>query len=409
LSVVGSTGPVESVYLTGDSEPISARTRSLAGLWPRAFYAARFAAAASLSPFLVLRYQALGLSGEQIGVLTGLSPLITLVGASFWGALADAARQHQRMFRLSISAVMACAVLLALARQFWMLLPVIALFAFCGTPITPLMDNSVLEWLGDHRERYGKVRLWGAVGWGVAAPVVGRLAERFGLDMSFYGYLFFMALALLVSLKLPIARASIGRKWGQGLRSIVQDGRWLQFLFVALMGGIALAVVQNYLFLYMDHLGARSSVMGLALSVATLGEVVVFWLSERMVRWLGRRGLLLLALAALAVRVMAYSLIRVPWLVLPVQLLHGLCFSAMWVASVGLANEIAPEGMGATAQGLLTSVFFGLGGAIGGLGGGIVYDRLGFAVVFRLAAVFAMLGMAVFALGSGGLVQGRRP
>jgi PPP family 3-phenylpropionic acid transporter len=393
--------------LTGDSKLISARTRWLAELWPRAFYAARFAAAASLSPFLVLRYQALGLSGQQIGVLTGLPPLMMLLGASFWGALADAAKQHQRLFRLSILAVMAFAVLLALAAQFWTLLPVIALFAFCGTPITPLMDNSVLEWLGDHRERYGKVRLWGAVGWGVAAPVVGRLAEQLGLNVSSYGYLFFMALALLVSLRLPIAQASIGRKWGQGLRSIVRDGQWLQFLFVALMGGTTLAVVQNYLFLYMDRLGARSSVMGLALSVATLGEVVVFWLSERMVRGLGRRGLLMLALGALAVRVMAYSLIRVPWLVLPVQLLHGLCFSAMWVASVGLASEIAPEGMGATAQGLLTSVFFGLGGAIGGLGGGMIYGRLGFAVVFRLAAAFAILGMIVFALGSKGVARER--
>jgi hypothetical protein len=59
------------------------------------------------------------------------------VGASFWGVLADAAKQHQRLFRLSIVAVMVFSMLPARATQFWMLLPVVALFAFCGTPITP--------------------------------------------------------------------------------------------------------------------------------------------------------------------------------------------------------------------------------------------------------------------------------
>jgi predicted MFS family arabinose efflux permease len=67
-----------------------------------------------------------------------------------------------------------------------------------------------------------------------------------------------------------------------------------------------------------------------------------------------------------------------------------------------------PEAMGATAQGLLTSVFFGLGGAIGGLGGGMIYGRLGFAVVFRLAAAFALLGLTVFAFGSRRVAEGGR-
>jgi PPP family 3-phenylpropionic acid transporter len=386
--------------LTHDAKLATAHSRSLAGLWPRAFYAAYFAAAASLSPFLVLRYRALGLTGQQIGVLTGLSPLVTLVGASLWGALADATRRHERLFRLSILAVMALSVMLARAAQFWTLLPAVVLFAFMGTPIVPLMDNSVLEWLGSRRQRYGEVRLWGAVGWGASAPLVGRLVERSGLGVSFIGYFCFMACGWLISLRLHIARASTGHRWGEGLRSIARDARWFHFLFVVLVGGVALSVVQGYLFLYMDGLGARSSLMGLALSVATLGEVFVFGLSDHLMRWLGRRRLLMVALAANAGRVTAYSVIRVPWMVLPVQSLHGLSFSAMWVACVGLAGEMAPPGMGATAQGLLSSVFFGLGGAIGGLAGGLIYERLGFPILFRLAAGFALLGLAVFALGS---------
>jgi len=48
---------------------IKPRERRFAAVWPRAFYAAYLAGTAFLSPFLALRYQALGLSGRQIGAL----------------------------------------------------------------------------------------------------------------------------------------------------------------------------------------------------------------------------------------------------------------------------------------------------------------------------------------------------
>ena len=165
---------------------------------------------------------------------------------------------------------------------------------------------------------------------------------------------------------------------------------------------MALSVVHNFLFLYLSDLGASNSLMGLSLSVATLGELSVFFFSDRLLLRLGTRRLLVVALLAHVARVSLYSVLREPWLVLPVHLLHGLAFSALWVACVSLANEMAPEGMGATAQGLLNSVFFGLGGSLGGLSGGFVYERFGFAVLFRLAAILGLVGVSLFVLTSRG-------
>ena len=53
----------------------------------RAFYFIYYAAAASLIPFLTLYYQGLGLTGREIGILTSVAPLLTLVGASVWSAV----------------------------------------------------------------------------------------------------------------------------------------------------------------------------------------------------------------------------------------------------------------------------------------------------------------------------------
>jgi PPP family 3-phenylpropionic acid transporter len=377
-------------------------------LLSRAFYFFYFAAGASFFPYLALRYEQLGIAGARIGLLVAIPQLTTLVGASFWGGLADAAQQHGRLLRVAIIAVIAMTLVLSQVTGFWLLIPVVALLAFCGTPIMPLMDNSVLDLLGERRDQYGKLRLWGAVGWGIAAPIVGRLVEYFGLTVPFYGYALLMLGGLIVSSRLSVSHTSIGQDFRRGLRLLAVDPRWLSFLLFLFVGGMTMSVVHNYLFLYLEDIGASNSLMGLSLTVATLGEMSIFWFSDRLLLRLGTRRLLVAALLAHVVRVSLYSVLRVPWLVLPVQLLHGLAFSAMWVACVSYANQLAPEGMGATAQGLLNSVFFGLGGALGALSGGLVYERFGFAVMFRLAAVLGLLGVLLFAVTSRWQLSGSR-
>jgi PPP family 3-phenylpropionic acid transporter len=369
-----------------------------------------YAAMASLSPFLMLRYERLGLSGDQIGLLAGLSPLVTLVGASLWGGAADATQQHQRLLKFAIGGVMVLALALSVVTQFWLLLSIVALLAFFSTPIMPLMDHSVLDLLGDQQDQYGKLRVWGAIGWGVAGPIMGQLVEWFGMGVPFYGYIAFMFGGLVIAARMPISHASIGQGWWHGVQRLAGDRRWVPFLLFALLGGVALSVVHSYLFLYMKTLEASSSLMGFALTAATLSEVAVFGLSDRLLIRLGTRKLLMLGLSAHIARVLLYSFIRAPWMVLPVQLLHGFSFSMIWVAGVSHASRLAPAGMGATVQGLFSSVFFGMGGSLGALSGGMVYERLGFPMMFRLSAIWGLLGLVLLAtIGRSGSVAEGEP
>ncbi len=51
-------------------------------------------------------------------------------------------------------------------------------------PVGALADSSILDILGDARESYGPVRMWGAVGFGVTSWISGVLAERLGLEVA---------------------------------------------------------------------------------------------------------------------------------------------------------------------------------------------------------------------------------
>jgi PPP family 3-phenylpropionic acid transporter len=106
-------------------------------------------------------------------------------------------------------------------------------------------------------------------------------------------------------------------------------------------------------------------------------------------------------------RLLAWSLIGDPYLALSFQLLNGLAFGALWLAGVAYARQIAPEGMGATAQGLLSGVYFGFSSAIGALLGGVWYEQLGSWGMYRWGGGVMLIGLVIFVLAGSVRVRSR--
>lgn len=169
------------------------KTKALSGRLVFLFY---YAAAATVVPVLTLYYKELGVSGQLLGVLAAIWPAGNVVGAALWGAAADATGRHRLVLALSIVSAVAAAQLFLLGSSFLTLAPIVVVFALAMSPIMPVVDNAVLESLGRERSKYGKVRLFGAIGWGISAPLVGVLIDRLGLQIVFpvYGVLMMLTL-----------------------------------------------------------------------------------------------------------------------------------------------------------------------------------------------------------------------
>jgi PPP family 3-phenylpropionic acid transporter len=369
-------------------------------LYPRAFYLLYYAATAALQPFLILYYREIELTGSQIGFLAGLMPLTTLLAAPLWGEVADSIGRPRALLLASIVASFVPVVVISLSTGFSTVLLGVFLFALLLAPVMPLADNAVLEALGDRQHEYGRQRLWGAVGWGVAALLVGFLTERASIHFAFYGYLALMACGFIVALRLPVASAGPRRILGRGLGSLLSDWRWLAFLFGAFLGGAALAVNSSFLFLYMADMGSSRTLIGLALLVATISELPVFLHAGGLLRRTGAAALMSVSLLVYVGRMVAYSFVAAPGWILPLQLLHGASYATMWVAGVSLAKQLAPEGSGNAAQGLFAATVLGLGGSIGGFAGGILYETLGGPAMFRWVAGGLLAGLLVLSMST---------
>ena len=167
-----------------------------------------YAAMASLLPFLVLFYAQLELTGRQIGVLSALLPVMTLLGVPLWSAAADAFGRYREIILLSVGAALLGTLAASSVTSYLGLLGVVGALSFCVAPIMPLTDTVVLTLLQRERHRYGNLRLWGAVGWGAGAPLTGWLVERGELRWAFWLAAALLGLLWTVGYTLPRLEAA---------------------------------------------------------------------------------------------------------------------------------------------------------------------------------------------------------
>jgi len=135
-------------------------------VWPFALNFLLFAAMAFVVPFLVLYYQSLGFTGAQIGLLTGLTPLVTMVSAPFWTSMADKTRRHRLIMSLAILVSVAILVVVPWFSAFAPILLLVILYNAFSAPVLSFTDSATMFMLADKKELCGRIRLGGTLGFG---------------------------------------------------------------------------------------------------------------------------------------------------------------------------------------------------------------------------------------------------
>src|SRR4030042_5870264 len=136
---------------------------------PFIFYMLYFAAVAFYMPFIVLYFQGLGFNGAQIGLLTGIAPLITLVGAPLGTGLADKKNRHKLIMSLTILAAILLAIIFPMLTTLIPVLLVVGLFSLFSAPIISFADSATMNMLANEKEMNGRARIGGTMGGGRGA------------------------------------------------------------------------------------------------------------------------------------------------------------------------------------------------------------------------------------------------
>ena len=354
------------------------------------------------SPFFVLYMKTeIGLSAGQVGLIAALQIVGGYVVGPAASLLVDRYRIHKPMWIISILMGIVPVQLITVTNSFGSALAVALSMAVLNAPISSLLDSSTLRFLGDRSHEYGKIRLWGAVGWGGGSLVAGLIVQVFGDRAAFDLFGACMLATAAVVSTLDFARlggwdnAEGEPTFAESVSLLIPNAKYVTFLLVAIVAGFGATSLQSLLLMFLSDLGAPDFLEGLTLSLATVSELPIFYASGAIIRRYGAPTLMLASMAAFVVRSVLVSFLVNPWLVLPLQLLHGFTFAGAWTAGVAIAKQNSPPGLETSGQSLFSFAYNGVGGLSGSIVGGQLYDVLGPRTMYRIkAAVFAVTTLA---------------
>lgn len=366
-----------------------------------ALSASYFAHVGFFNPYLPLWLKDQGLTLLAISVLTSVQSGTRLFAPYGWGWLSDRTGERVKLLRYGATAALLCSVGLWFHLGFAGLLVVLGLMFVHTSSMMP-MSEAAMAHLVSHGGQfdarlYGRVRLWGSLGFLATVMAAGTWFEGYGMS-SFPAWAAATLLAVTVSVWwMPDHKEAphhTEEPRGQVWQLLRQPA--VAWLFAAMFWHV-LAHIAIYVFfsLYLDSLGYSKTAIGLLWAVSVVCEIGWFFTQGR---WLPRWSLsawlwLAAALAVVRLGLTAGGATVWPLLVLA-QMLHAVTFATHHTVCIALLSHHFPGRLRGRGQALYTVVAYGVPGVLGGVGGGWLSTRWGLSSVFWAAS-----GAAVLATG----------
>jgi len=366
-----------------------------------ALSASYFAHIGFFNPYLPLWLQDLGFSILAISLLTSVQAATRLFAPYGWGALSDHTGERVKLLRYG--ATVALVASLGLWMNFdssygvWWLTAVLLVMFTHTSSMMPMSEAAMAHLISQggafDARRYGRVRLWGSLGFLATVLAAGAWFEHFGMK-HFPAWTFLSLLAVTVSVwLLPDLKEAVSTH-GQKIPvwPILRQRAVLWFFASAFFHVLAHIGVYVFFSLYLDSIGYSKTMIGVLWAFSVIVEIGWFYTQGR---WLPRLSLtawLIVCSAAMALRMG----ITAVWpgvlvLLLFAQALHALTFATHHTVCIALLSHHFPGRLRGRGQALYVVVAYGLPGVLGGLVGGLLSSAFGLVSVYWACTVVSLM------------------
>jgi PPP family 3-phenylpropionic acid transporter len=397
--VRSSKEPVDNVKRPLTAGPDYAEPRLVCGL-PEfvILYAALYAAFGALSPFLPAFLHSRQLRPDEIGFLLGAGTAARLIAGPPAGRIADQIRGHRTIFAIcSIAAAVFTLSNLGL-QTFWPLFAAIILWSASIAPAAPLADALALAAAkpGQAKENfeYGWVRGAGSVAFILGTIGSGQLVKPLGLGVTLV-----LQAALLVVAAILIGRVPNYLRASGTSPNRTEDGsifelfRWPAFRQLVLVAALVLgshALHDSFAVIHWSAAGISPARVSLLWSEQVIAEVVVFLLiGPPLLHKIGPAWALTLSSVVGAIRWGFMAVSTDLYVLAAIEPLHGATFALLHLAAMRVIAGVIPLRLAASAQTVYGTVGAGAAVAILTFASGVLYEHLGGASFWVMAALCA--------------------
>ncbi len=331
---------------------------------------------------------------------------LRIIAPNVWGHIADATGRRERLMTITASIACVCFAAFLWVRSFaWFFAVLMAAQIFIAAQ-APLAEASSVDALKGDISRYGRLRLWGSIGFIVAVGLGGPFFEQVGIAWWPYAGVVLMLLVAIMAYRLPETGHVYAHRVSPSVFGQLKRPHIALFFASAVFMVGAHSSLYAFYSLYLQGYGYSKTAIGLLWAIGVMFEVAMFFWQKR---WMSRYTLSVLLIGSMAVAIGRFAVMaafaQYVWLLIFAAALHAVTFAIHHSACMATLQRWFAGPLQARGQALYFSFSYGLGGTAGALGAAFVWEQINPAAAFWMSSGLALIGL----LCMGGSLRLHRP
>jgi len=359
------------------------------------FYLFYFASLGILVPFWPLYLESLGFKPSAIGELMAVVMATKIIAPNIWGWIADHTGRRMLIVRTGSLLSIACFAGVFMGESYWWIALVMGAFSFFWNATLPQFEATTFTHLGDDTHRYSAIRLWGSIGFVVAALMIGYMLESSEAGIIPVAMLVTFLLIWLISLIVPERAAGHLPLDEDSIIKVIKRPEVAALILVVFLMQASHGPYYTFYSIYLEEHGYSKTIIGGLWALGVLAEIGVFMIMHHLIPRLGLHKLLMLSLVVASVRwLLLGSYVESFVMLVIIQLGHAATFGIFHAVAIQYFHNHFKGRHQGRGQALYSSMSFGAGGALGALLGGYTWE-LGPMMTFGLAAATSTAALLI--------------
>lgn len=342
-------------------------------------------------PYFNLYCHSIGFSSIEIGIISSLKTFSVIIFPILWGIVADRFAARKRIFIIANFGASFFWGFFFFSKDFYIMLLIMLFYSVFHAPIISFLEAFTMDILGKTRNKYGKVRLWGSMGFIISVFIIGYLMEILGADIVIIVIFVGTVVHFLLSLSMSDFSSEIRQRNSFNGFFFINKNLVL-FLAASVLMLMSHGPYYSFFSIYLSDQGAAHSFIGFAWGVAVVAELIVMYNSSFIFRFFSPKKVLCFSMLAACFRWVILYFVTLKWAILLSQVLHCFTYASFHIASIIYMDTISPKDKKTTGQAINNSLTYGFGLMIGNFLSGYFYDYYGGQVLFLYAGGCVFIG-----------------
>ena len=336
----------------------------------------------------------------EIGFLLSFFQLSRIFAPNLWGWIADHTEKRSLWIRLTAFIGFVGFIGIFWADSFIEIFVIMMAMSVFTSSTLPLAESLTLSHLATTNGHYSKIRAWGSFGFIMAALSFGFILDSLGMHYLLIVLCITQFLIFIFSYGVPEKPYHRKKLTQNSFIKILKKPEVFSLLLACALMVTSHGLLYNFYSIYMNDQGYSNSIIGFLWALGVICEIFIFFLMPKITRYLNFKQILLISLFIAVVRFyLIGSFADCLLIILIAQMMHAFTFGSFHVASIEMINQFFSGKNHAKGQALYNSITYGVGGALGGLGGGYVIQMYSASTAFTLSALFPLIGFFIALVG----------